>query len=105
LCGPWFKSRQARIQGVWTISRGDRPDFEEVIKQALPTIVGSLVGLNRPAVNVLSSTAMKIYGISYGRGRGSTYSACTGNTAAICPIGAKIQKTDLKKKYMISITI
>ena len=62
LCGPWFESRRGRIQGVQTISSGDRPDSEEVIKQALPTTVGSLVGLNRPVVNALSSTAMKIYG-------------------------------------------
>ena len=37
------------------------PDFEEVIKQALPTTLGSLVGLNLVAVNALSSTAIKIH--------------------------------------------
>ena len=46
------------------------------------------VGLNRPALNALSSTAMKKYGYLIQPG-GSGYNASTGKTVAICPMGAK----------------
>jgi hypothetical protein len=40
---------------VYRISSGDRPDSKKVIKQAFPTTVAGLVGLNRPAVKALSA--------------------------------------------------
>ena len=37
---------RADLRRTQTISSGDRPDSEEVTKQAFPTTVGGLVGLN-----------------------------------------------------------
>ena len=44
-------SKSGGIQTIWHVSSGDKPDSEEVTKQAFPTTIGGLVGL--PAINAL----------------------------------------------------
>jgi hypothetical protein len=63
-----------------------------VIKQAFPTTVAGLVGLNRPAVNALSELLWRYMRIPYGRVQDSGYNACTGKYCIICPGGTKKKK-------------
>jgi hypothetical protein len=60
-----------------------------VIKQAFPTTVAGLVGLNQPAVNALSALLWRYMLIPYGWVQGSGYNACTGKSCIICLEGTK----------------
>jgi hypothetical protein len=72
-----------------------------VIKQAFPTTVAGLVGLNRPAVNALSELLWRYMRIPYSRVQGSGYNACTGKYCIICPGGTK--KTNKKKQKQTKV--
>ena len=95
----WVPAR-ATLRGTDYISSGDRPDFEEVTKQAFPTTGGGLVGLNQPAVNALSELRWQYMHISYCQVQGSRYNTSTRNNVSICPGGAK-RPNSHKKKYRL----
>ena len=82
------------------MSSGDRSDSEEVTKQAFPTTVGGLVGLNRPVVNALSKLRWGYMRISYGRVRGSGYNALTEIMYKHAQWGAKRPNSHKKHIYI-----